>query len=437
MRLTLQYEDAASTALSHCVRVTLPDSYAKPCSVLVKSFLKSYRQKHGALLDATALDVVRDGVVCTGRAVADVLRDGDVLRLVAAAKQIPVPPPVAAAAPRSTAGGAADDAAASRTAGGDDGRSMRARRVHGAAVETVEVAEVRRAGGIKGVKGVKGAKGAGAPAFVAADPALEIAHAPCVGEFLARTYRAAGTPATYDASRDRAAVIVETRPTPWLVLAIRNALAILAEDGCTVSDGRVRGWNLVIVGDGETLDYVRGRVDGEYLEVPLDAKLPSNAAFSALLLEPRFWHALEHDHVLIFQTDCVLLRPPLEKDLDWAMIGAVCGGFEDVLEYSCNGGLSLRRCDAMVACLETMTLDERDAPEDVAFSARLIRIDAAERRSRLADKDDAFKFAIEEWGDHGTCVGVHGTDKGFLGNQQLRAILRTAARDRRNRANGA
>ena len=38
MRLTLRYDDGA---LDHCVRVTLPDPYAKPCSVLVKPFLKS------------------------------------------------------------------------------------------------------------------------------------------------------------------------------------------------------------------------------------------------------------------------------------------------------------------------------------------------------------------------------------------------------------
>ena len=37
-------------------------------------------------------------------------------------------------------------------------------------------------------------------------------------------------------------------------------------------------------------------------------------------------------------------------------------------------------------------------------------------------------------GDHRTCVGIHGTDKGFLDPQTVRAILRHADVDRRKRA---
>ena len=116
------------------------------------------------------------------------------------------------------------------------------------------------------------------------------------------------------------------------------------------------------------------------------------------------------------------------------LIGAVCGGFEDILEYSCNGGLSLRRVDAMLHCVGAATDRERLAPEDVTFSACLLRTDAPDAELRLADKDSAFQFAVEEWGDHRTCVGIHGTDKGFLDPQTVRAILRHADVDRRKRA---
>ena len=73
-------------------------------------------------------------------------------------------------------------------------------------------------------------------------------------------------------------------PTPWLVLAIRNAVDVLADDGGG-DDGRVRGWNLCVAGDAATLAYVRARVDGAFLTMELPGPLADNAAFSALLLE--------------------------------------------------------------------------------------------------------------------------------------------------------
>ena len=90
------------------------------------------------------------------------------------------------------------------------------------------------------------------------------------------------------------------------------------------------------------------------------------------------------------------------------LIGAVCGGFEDILEYSCNGGLSLRRVDAMLRCVGAATDRERLAPEDVTFSACLLRTDAPDAELRLADKDSAFQFAVEEWGDHQCPVAIWG-----------------------------
>ena len=46
------------------------------------------------------------------------------------------------------------------------------------------------------------------------------------------------------------------------------------------------------------------------------------------------------------------------------------------------------------------------------------------------DGDSAYRFAVEEYGDATACVGVHGTDKGFLKAEELRAILRQADAER-------
>ena len=76
-----------------------------------------------------------------------------------------------------------------------------------------------------------------------------------------------------------------------------------------------------------------------------------------------------------------------------------------------------------------MTPHERAQPEDVAFSACLERT----RVEGLADGDAAYRFAVEEYGDASACVGVHGTDKGFLKEKEVRAALRQADDDMRAR----
>ena len=108
-------------------------------------------------------------------------------------------------------------------------------------------------------------------------------------------------------------------------------------------------------------------------------------------------------------------------------MGALCGAIDGREGHSCNGGLSLRRVDAARAALSTMTPHERLQPEDVAFSACLERTGGA---GGLADGDAAYRFAVEEYGDASNCVGVHGTDKGFLKAEELRAILRQADAER-------
>ena len=66
-----------------------------------------------------------------------------------------------------------------------------------------------------------------------------------------------------------------------------------------------------------SVGQVRPRVAGDYLELPLPGKLDNAAAFSALLLDESFWARLRPagNHVLVFQTDCALLRPPRRDDL--------------------------------------------------------------------------------------------------------------------------
>ena len=259
LRVDVQYLDEPS----HSVRLTLAEKHrrTRACGVLVKSFLKSFREKHGAGLDDAAprlaLRRARDGAILERDAlIGDALEDGDVVVLEPSSARPEEPPPPSSL--RCVLRARAD-----------------------AEIRALELVARAPPSGKKTIA-VKGK--AVAADYRAADPRLEIRHEPRVGNRLAARYLARGAPATYDAARPRVALIVETRPTPWLVLAIRNAVDVLADDGGG-DDGRVRGWNLCVAGDAATLAYVRARVDGAFLTMELPGPLADNAAFSALLLE--------------------------------------------------------------------------------------------------------------------------------------------------------
>jgi len=72
-----------------------------------------------------------------------------------------------------------------------------------------------------------------------------------------------------------------------------------------------------------------------------------------------------------------------------------------------NGGLSLRKKDAMIKACETFTDEERKLPEDVAFTKCMRR----QKDFSLPTMSNCFKFGIETLGDIDTVVGIHGTDK--------------------------
>ena len=89
LRVDVQYLDEPS----HSVRLTLAEKHrrTRACGVLVKSFLKSFREKHGAGLDDAAprlaLRRARDGAILDRDAlIGDALEDGEgrVHRLVSA-----------------------------------------------------------------------------------------------------------------------------------------------------------------------------------------------------------------------------------------------------------------------------------------------------------------------------------------------------------------
>jgi hypothetical protein len=130
------------------------------------------------------------------------------------------------------------------------------------------------------------------------------------------------------------------------------------------------------------------------------------AMYNYLLMDASFWKKFREDHVLIFQMDCLLLREPSDDMLEWDYIGPLCGTLSES-EFIMNGGLSLRKKDAMIKACETFTNEERKLPEDVAFTRCMRR----QKDFSLPTMNSCYKFGIESLGDIDTAVGIHGTDK--------------------------
>ena len=235
---------------------------------------------------------------------------------------------------------------------------------------------------------------------------------PAVAKYLQTSPRAR-VPTRVNPSPDAPAalVIVETRPLPYLASVIATAVASHPS------------WPLYVVGPERVHASLSEKVYN-YVQVVLDVDTMTIAEYNMLLTSPEFWGTFKEPSVLIFQSDCVLVRPTPPSFLALDYVGAVCGTL-DPQSFVMNGGLSLRRVDAMKRCVEHMHRDGDDltAAEDVTFCS-VMRRHAREFVCPTMEVCDA--YAIESQGDPTTAVGMHGTDKAYAPPQLVDALLDSA-----------
>lgn len=232
-----------------------------------------------------------------------------------------------------------------------------------------------------------------------------------VGEYLVRH---ATLPFRVDrAERDRALLIVETRPSFFLPHVVSTAVQTHP------------GWALYVIGTPAVHALLRSHCanyDTDVTRITLDASpRMTTAQYSHLLLSRRLWDLVKEEHVLVFQSDCVLVRPCLDRMLAYDFVGAVCGTM-DPETFIMNGGLSLRRRSAMARAIELVRLQPKflDEPEDVAL-CRIMREHAAD--FSLPSLRECMAFAIESLGDPRTAVGIHGVDKYYAPPELVAELL--------------
>lgn len=214
-------------------------------------------------------------------------------------------------------------------------------------------------------------------------------------------------------------LIVEPRESFWLDKVIANAVREFPDSP------------LFVCAPAAVLDYLRPLVP-TMREIRADFPARTSAAtFSALMFQPELWAAIPTPHVLLFQTDAVLVpgaaarllaTPGLAAARDVAFLGPACGNCVDDSMFVINGGLSLRRVAAFAEAVGLLTDADRALPEDAAFCAVMRRHPA---RFALPTMAECNAFAIESFGDPSTVIGIHGTDKYYCPPALLTATLGT------------
>ena len=171
--------------------------------------------------------------------------------------------------------------------------------------------------------------------------------------------RQAGFAVTFEATRERTAVIVEPRRHPMLRAVVDNVMYFLGS-----------GWNLHVYTSVENRDWLREILAPHAFKVSyLNLENLTREQYSQLLMTTGFWKTIETEHVLIFQTDVIVFREwnPLFELYDY--VGANYYHPDDVFPEDSGarntggiqGGLSYRKTSAMLDCLHRVSEDDVNA----------------------------------------------------------------------------
>jgi len=189
---------------------------------------------------------------------------------------------------------------------------------------------------------------------------------------------------------DRIAVIVEPRKHQDLLNVLRIYMYCLS------------GWKLQIWCGNDNIDWIKEKLSSwqnvVYSKLPVkNLTVPD---YSRLLKSADFWNRIDGEHVLIFQTDSLILRQGIEKFLQYDYVGAPWKvSKEHTLDVG-NGGLSLRRKSAMLKIIDKYP-DQTGHPEDLYFCRHL-----KDDGYCLPSREIAKCFSVETV-SYDTPIGIH------------------------------
>jgi len=187
-------------------------------------------------------------------------------------------------------------------------------------------------------------------------------------------------------------VIVETRKDKRLEAVLKNIAYY------------VPNWKLHIFHSANNKEFIKNILKNSSNNIvfhELKNPIKSNQDYNFVLKDISFWEKLtEHERVLVFQTDSLILRFGIEEFLNYDYIGAPWPWwqkhFKNISRMGGNGGFSIRHVGKMIETLEKYG-DVGTAPineyqnEDVFFSYHLY----FDKTAILPNWNTAMLFASE------------------------------------------
>jgi Protein of unknown function (DUF5672) len=225
----------------------------------------------------------------------------------------------------------------------------------------------------------------------------------------------------------RVAVIVEPRPHKLLKACINNVMFHLGPE-----------WNIHIFTSQHVVDsgMLNCYSDAKITVIPFDNL--THTLYNQMFTSRSFWETIKEEHILVFQTDCVMFRALDDNWLKYAYVGGNYYAVNDVAPHlgGIQGGFSLRHRSAMIECIEKvpthyvneyrqyfglpLTKKGGDIHEDVFFTHACEILGLC-----VPTPEQRRKFAIEADYHPYTCAH-HGLGHAYMTIEQMEELVKNA-----------
>lgn len=165
--------------------------------------------------------------------------------------------------------------------------------------------------------------------------------------------KAAGQRVINDSKNNNVAMLIEPRVHPFMAGVVRNIMYFL--NG--MQNGGSGDWNLHIFCGTQNENAIKELFQEWDIRLTnLGVANIDTHEHNKIMLQKTFWECIEEENILVFQTDCMMLRRLPDDLLKYDMIGAhYLNPHEQTPEgRGYNGGFSFRRKPAVLECLSSV-----------------------------------------------------------------------------------
>jgi hypothetical protein len=164
----------------------------------------------------------------------------------------------------------------------------------------------------------------------------------------------------YYPNSNKIAVIVDPRFNLLMEAVIRNFMFFM--NPCE--------WNLCIVSYSGYEKLIKSvfpncifiAIDETYIYMKNNIPNITIENYNKMFLNTAFWKRLPGEHILIFQTDCIMYKMFPDYYLEYDYCGANYYSDNSILYGGINGGCSLRKKSTMIECIEKINWN-KDIPD--------------------------------------------------------------------------